>query len=188
MSRVPFSFEVLGTGTAIIDKDGGRRIVGTVNGEADFHEPPPPVAFTITRPAAPVVDVFTTRYRFDFTASPSGCDPPSHAVLDLAFAADGHGAILATAADHGIADTVFGRFQPGACILAPSGRVACASEYRHLCNPPPDFSSPVDAHHLVLDGQLSLGVDGVTGMGEVDVSPFLFFPFGHRRWSARALP
>ena len=175
-------FEVLGTGTASIGLASRRRISGSINGFAAFDEPSPVIDFVLERPAQPEVDAYVGRYRFEFSRTPSGCEPASHATLDLAFAGGGEGESRTAADDRGTGDVVFGRFEPGPCRLSPSGRLECDLEYVHRCSPPDGV--PVESHIVRLGGQLVLGVEGATGTGHVEVP--LFSPvLGGGTWTAR---
>jgi hypothetical protein len=180
------AFATEGTGLVEIDGGGVRRIWGSVDGQG-FGSAPATVAFVLERHERPNLTPYNGQYRFDFGSSPSGCAGASHALLELHFGDDGHGASRTRATDRGAADTVFGTFDPGSCRLSPSGRIHCSLRYLHACAPDEPWGVPIEEHYLRLTGQLFTGSGSVVGAGRVERG--LFGPrFGGQSWTARRRP
>jgi hypothetical protein len=105
-------------------------------------------------------------------------------VLELAFEGSGQGKVTGAANDQGKGDTVFGRIEPGECLLSPTGRLRCGLAYQHGCQPFEEFDWPILTHAFTLSGQLFLGGGAVFGAGQVEVDLFNS-GLGGQSWTAR---
>ncbi len=119
-------------------------------------------------------------YRFEFSASPNGCECPSSAVVELTFDPTGNGT-SAPAMD--IAGVTVGTIGAGSALLTPGGEFKLRTRYRSLV---PGHGVPLFENDIGFAGRLEDHDGDLAGNGTLELPHQFVPPFLPRgSWSAR---
>lgn len=144
------NIQALVHGSATIREDHDRQIVtGTLELEDGTH------AFTLERPVQTRLSRFNGTYTFAFPTSPSRCNCPSTAMIELTVGDEGGGSVLG-ASDRDASGNEVGSFAGGVALVSSSGRILIKDTYDEMRTP----------SALWLFGTLTRDGDHVTGAGE----------------------